>query len=283
MTSSTKQVPRIRLRGDVEIPQLGFGVWQIPDDETAIVTEEALKLGYRHVDTAAAYYNEAGVGAGIRASGVPRSEIFITTKLANRDHGYEQAIRACRDSLEKLEIEHLDLYLIHWPTPMRGRFVETWQALIELQRLGLARAIGVSNFTAEHVDRIVEETGVTPAVDQVELHPYLQQRGLRRELERLDVVVESWSPLAQGAVINDAVVRAIGDEHRKSAAQVTIRWHLQHGFVVFPKSVTPERLAQNLEVFDFELSAEEMARIDELDGDNRLGGHPDTFDHQPIQ
>ncbi len=277
MSSITDQVPKIPLRGDVEIPQLGFGVFQVPPEDTAEVTTRALQAGYRHIDTAAAYGNEAAVGQAVRAAGLDRSEVFITTKCFNDDHGHQQAHKAFKASLDRLELDYLDLYLIHWPVPSRDKYVETWQAFIELQAEGVVRAIGVSNFQPAHLRRIIDETGVTPAVNQVELHPRLQQAGLRREHEELGIVTEAWSPLAQGAVLDDPVITEIAETHSKTAGQVVIRWHLQIGNVVIPKSVTPERIEQNFDVFDFHLSEREMAAIEELDAGERTGPDPDTF------
>ena len=218
------------------------------------------RLGYRHIDTAKAYRNEAQVGEAVRASGLDRSELFVTTKCFNDDHGYDSATRALKTSLGQLEMDYVDLYLIHWPVPSQDRYVETWQALIEAQKAGLARAIGVSNFQPDHLRRIIDETGVTPAVNQVELHPYLQQAGLRREHAERGIVTEAWSPLAQGLVLDDPAITAIAEAHGKTAAQVVLRWHIELGNVVFPKSVTRERLAENIDIFDFTLSAEEMER-----------------------
>jgi 2,5-diketo-D-gluconate reductase A len=277
MTSTTDQVPRIPVRGDTEIPQLGFGVFQVPPEDTADVVTRALQTGYRHIDTAAAYRNEAAVGQAIHASGLEREEVFVTTKCSNDDHGYDQAQRALKASLERLGLDHVDLYLIHWPIPSRDKYVETWKAFIEMQAQGLTRAIGVSNFQPAHLQRIIEETGVTPAVNQVELHPRLQQAGLRREHADLGIVTEAWSPLAQGQVLDDPAITQIAEAHGRTPGQVVIRWHLQLGNVVIPKSVTPERIEQNLDVFGFELSDEEMDAIQALDAGERTGPDPDTF------
>jgi 2,5-diketo-D-gluconate reductase A len=277
MTSATDRVPRVTLRPDVEIPQLGFGVFQVPPKETEEVVAQALTAGYRHLDTAAAYKNEGAVGQAIHASGIPRGEIFVTTKCFNDDHGKDKAKRAFKASLERLELEHIDLYLIHWPVPSHDLYVETWQAFIELQAEGLVRAIGVSNFQPEHLERIVAETSVVPAINQVELHPYFQQTGLRHEHEQLDIVTEAWSPLGQGLELEDPAIVEIAEAHSKTPAQTIIRWHLQLGNVVIPKSVTTERIVENFDVFDFELSAEEMETIRELDAGKRIGPDPDTF------
>jgi diketogulonate reductase-like aldo/keto reductase len=277
MTTSTANVPNISLAGGVEIPQLGFGVFQVPPAETAEAATQALLAGYRHIDTAAAYRNEAGVGQAIHAAGLDRGDVFITTKCFNDDHGYEQAKHAFKASLERLGVDYVDLYLIHWPVPAHDRYVETWKAFIELQAAGQVRAIGVSNFNAPHLHRLIEETGVTPAVNQVELHPRFQQAGLRREHADLGIVTEAWSPLAQGEVLDDPTITALAAAHDKTAAQVVLRWHLQLGNVVIPKSVTPARIAENFDLFDFHLSPAEMDAIDALDAGERRGPDPDTF------
>jgi 2,5-diketo-D-gluconate reductase A len=277
VSASTDQVPSLPLAPEELIPQLGFGVFQVPAKETERAVAEALSVGYRHIDTAAAYRNEGPVGEAIHASGLPREEIFVTTKCWNDDHGYEQAKRACRASLERLQLSHLDLYLVHWPVPAHDRYVETWAAFIELQAEGLVRSIGVSNFEAEHLERVISETGVTPAINQVELHLYFQQVGLRREHERLGILTEAWSPLGQGLELEDQAIVAIAQEQGKTAAQTIIRWHLQLGNVVIPKSVTPSRIRENFEVFDFALSDEQMAKIESLDAGKRIGPDPNTF------
>ena len=277
MSSSTRQVPSIPLRGDVEIPQLGFGVFQVPPGDTAEVVTRALLAGYRHIDTAAAYENEAGVGQAIHAAGLERGDVFVTTKCANDDHGFEQAKRACRRSLDQLEADYVDLYLIHWPVPSTDKYVETWKALIELQQEGLVRAIGVSNFQPAHLARLEEETGVQPALNQVELHPFFQQAGLRREHADRGIVTEAWSPLGQGLVLDDPAITAVAEAVGKTPGQVVIRWHLQLGDVVIPKSVTPERIEQNFDVLDFHLTEEQMDAIEALDAGTRTGPDPDTF------
>jgi 2,5-diketo-D-gluconate reductase A len=280
MTSSTNRIPNITLNDGETIPQLGFGVFQVPPEDTAEVATRALLAGYRHIDTAAAYGNEAGVGQALHAAGLERDEVFITTKCPNDDHGYEQAMRALKGSLDHLEMEHVDLYLIHWPVPAHDKYVETWKAFIDLQAQGLVRSIGVSNFEPEHLERLISETGVTPAVNQIELHPRLQQTGLRHELAELGIATEAWSPLAQGGVLDDPEITGIAEAHEKTPAQAVIRWHLQLGNIVIPKSVTPERIIENLEVFDFHLSEAEMASsasIDALDAGERTGPDPNTF------
>jgi diketogulonate reductase-like aldo/keto reductase len=261
----------------MDLPQLGYGVFQTPPDITADVTLQAFEVGYRHIDTAAAYRNEAGVGQAFRASGLAREDVWITTKCFNDDHGFEQAKAACRASLDRLELDYIDLYLIHWPVPAHDRYVETWKAFIELQQDGLVRSIGVSNFNEDHLRRVISETGVTPSVNQIELHPYFQQAGLRRAHAELGITTEAWAPLAQGGVLDDPVLNEIGDAHGKTAGQVAIRWHLEIGNVVFPKTVTPERIAENFDVFDFHLSEDELARIEALDRGERIGPDPATF------
>jgi 2,5-diketo-D-gluconate reductase A len=277
MISTTDQVPRIPLRGDTDIPQLGFGVFQVPPADTAGVVARALQTGYRHIDTASAYDNERGVGEALRASGLRRDEVFVTTKCANDDHGYDEAQAALRASLERLGLDFVDLYLIHWPVPSRDRYAETWRAFVDTQAQGLARAIGVSNFQPAHLRRIVDETGVTPAVNQVELHPRFQQATLRRVHAELGIVTEAWSPLAQGDVLEDPAIVRIADAHGRTPAQIVIRWHLQLGNVVIPKSVTPERIEQNYDVFGFQLGNDEMDAIGALDAGGRIGPDPDRF------
>ena len=276
MTPQTT-IPEIHLGDDVRIPQLGFGVFQVPPEDTAGVATNALQAGYRHIDTAAAYGNEAGVGQAIRAAGLARDEVFITTKCPNDHHGYDQATRALKASLGRLELDYVDLYLIHWPVPSQDRYVETWNAFVDLREQGLARSIGVSNFQPAHLERIIEQTGVTPAVNQVELHPRLQQPGLRQRHRELGIATEAWSPLAQGQVLEDPVIGAIAEHHERTPGQVVIRWHLQLGNVVIPKSITPGRIVENFEVSDFHLSEAEIGRIAELDRGERIGPDPDTF------
>ena len=277
MSSPIETVPNLSLRDGVEIPQLGFGVFLVPPRETAEAVTRAFETGYRHIDTAAAYGNEAEVGQAFRASGLDRDDVLITTKCFNDDHGYEEARKAFQASLERLELDLLDLYLIHWPVPSRDRYVDTWRAFIELQQEGLVRSIGVSNFQPDHLRRLIDETGVTPSVNQVELHPRLQQHGLRRVHEELGIATEAWSPLAKGGVLDDPTVVAIAEAHERTPAQVVIRWHLQLGNIVIPKSVTPARIEENFRVFDFELTGDEMAEIETLDASERTGPDPDTF------
>lgn len=277
MTTANANVPSVALRDGESIPQLGFGVFQVPPQDTADVTTRALLAGYRHIDTAKIYGNEAGVGQAIHAAGLQRDDVYITTKLWNSDQGHDSAKRALRASLDRLEVEHVDLYLIHWPTPARGKYVESWKALIELQQEGLTRSIGVSNFQQPHLEQIIAETGVVPVVNQIELHPFLQQAGLRRAHAEHGIVTEAWSPLAQGAVLDDPAVVAIAEAHGVTAGQAVIRWHLQLGNVVFPKSVTQSRIEKNLDVFGFTLTDDEMAAIEALDRGGRIGPDPDRL------
>lgn len=275
--TSTTTVPAVTLNNGVQMPQLGFGVFQVPDPETTAAVAAALDAGYRSIDTAAIYGNEAGVGRAIAESGLERDELFVTSKVWNSDQGFDTTLRAFDTSLGKLGLDRLDLYLIHWPTPERGRYVDTWRALERLLAEGRVRAIGVSNFEPAHLDRLIAETDVVPAVNQVELHPALQNRTTTAANARHGIVTEAWSPLAQGAVLGEASVTSIAAAHGATPAQVVLRWHLQQGRVVIPKSVTPSRIAENFDVFGFELSADELAAIDALERDGRTGPHPDEF------
>jgi 2,5-diketo-D-gluconate reductase A len=274
----TSSVPVLDLNDGNKAPQLGFGVFQIPDGETADAVASALAAGYRSLDTAAIYKNEAGVRQGIERSGVARGDIFLTTKLWNAEQGFDSTLKAFDASLSKLGTDYVDMYLIHWPTPRRDLFVDTWKAFIRLRDEGRIRSIGVSNFQPAHLDRLVKETGVVPVVNQIELHPDFAQRDVVAANTKLKIVTESWSPLGQGGNLlkNEALV-AIGKKHGKTPAQVVIRWHVQLGHMVIPKSVTPERIKANIDVFGFELSAEEMKAIDGLDAGNRMGPHPDEL------
>jgi 2,5-diketo-D-gluconate reductase A len=271
-------IPSVDLGGDVTIPQIGLGVFQTPADETERVVLQAFEAGYRHIDTARIYRNEEGVGRAVAASGLPRDEVFVTTKLWNDDHGRDRAPGALARSLERLGLEHVDLYLIHWPAPKNDKYVETWEALLELQQEGLARAVGVSNFQPAHLERIIEATGVSPAINPIELHPWLQQPALRAFHADARIVTEAWSPLAKGGErLADPTLVEIAKAYDKTVAQVILRWHVQIGNVVIPKSVTPERIAQNIDVLDFALSDEDLARIAALDAGDRTGFDPDTF------
>jgi 2,5-diketo-D-gluconate reductase A len=277
MTNAT-EVPVLTLHDGVEMPQLGFGVFQIPPEETQERVEEALAAGYRHVDTAAAYRNEAGVGAAIAAAGVPREDVFVTTKLWNSEQGYDSALRAFEKSIERLGTGHVDLYLIHWPLPSRDLFLDTWRAFERIKEEGGARSIGVSNFRVEDLERLEAEAEQRPTVNQIELHPRLQQAELRAWHEEHDVATEAWSPLAQGDLLEDGTIETIAGHCERTPAQVILRWHLQVGNVVIPKSVTPERIRENFELFDFALSEDDMAAIARLDTGERVGPDPGSFD-----
>ena len=270
-------IPDLELNSGDSIPQLGFGTWQIEPEDAGDAVGEALTLGYRLVDTAAAYGNEREVGGALNGSGIDREELFVTTKVWNSNHGREDTQRACHKSLSKLGLDYLDLYLIHWPVPAQDRYVETWQAMEELRDEGLIRSIGVCNFNEEHLDRLADETETVPAVNQIEIHPYLQQVGLRRGNAERGIVTEDWSPLAEGRPFEEDAIKRIAEEHARTPAQTVLRWHLQLGSVVIPKSVTPERIAENLELFDFELTGEEMDLIAELDAGERTGPNPAEF------
>lgn len=270
--------PTFTLNNGVDMPRLGFGVFQIPPDETATAVTTALDSGYRLIDTAAGYSNEEGVGAAIKASDVPRADIFVTTKLANADHGYDAALKAFDTSMSLLGLDTIDLYLVHWPLPAHDLYVETWKALEKIYADGRARSIGVSNFTVEHLTRLLDETDVVPVANQVELHPYLPQPELRRFHADHDIATEAWSPLGQGkTLLNEPAVTALAESQQRTPAQVVLRWHLQLGNIVIPKSVTPERIRQNFEVLDFELSDADMATLDDLATGERMGPDPDTF------
>ncbi|WP_129284911.1 aldo/keto reductase [Streptomyces sp. GZWMJZ-114] len=269
--------PTVTLNNGVVMPQLGFGVFQVPDDETTAAVASALEAGYRSVDTAAVYGNERGVGRALASSGVPREELFVTTKLWNDDQGYDATLRAFDASLDKLGLEYTDLYLIHWPTPARDRYVDSYRALEKLLADGHTRAIGVSNFQPAHLERLVAETGVVPVLNQVELHPGLQQRELRATHATLGIATEAWSPLAQGALLKENALTTLAERHDRSPAQIVLRWHLQSGNIVIPKSVTPARIRENLDVFGFTLSDEDMAAVDALDRGLRTGPHPDEL------
>lgn len=273
------KVPPIILNNGVEMPQLGFGVWQVPDDEAERAVATALESGYRSIDTAAIYGNEEGTGKAIAASGVPREELFVTTKLWNSDQGYDSTLRAFDTSLEKLGLDHVDLYLIHWPMPSRGTAIESFKAFEKIHADGRAKAIGTSNFLPEHLAKLIDETSVIPAVNQIELHPHLQQNAAREFHAEQGITTEAWSPLGQGkGLLEVPAIVAIAQKHGRTPAQVVLRWHIQLGNVVIPKSVTPSRIKENIDVFDFSLDTEDIAAISALNEDRRLGPDPATFE-----
>ena len=275
-------VPEITLNDGARIPQLGFGVYKVAPDETAAAVRTALEVGYRHLDTAAMYHNEAGVGRGIREAGVDRADVFVTSKLDNGFHEPDAARRAFDDTLTAIGSDYVDLYLIHWPLPTRygGDFVSTWRTLEEFAADGRARSIGVSNFHVPHLQRLAAETDTVPAVNQVEAHPYFTNASVRDYCKHHGIAFQAWSPLGRGTLLDDPVVQRVAAAADRSPAQVVLRWHVQHGDVVFPKSVSPDRIAQNFAVFDFELGADDVAAIDALDrgAAGRVGSNPDTFD-----
>ncbi|MFD9739069.1 aldo/keto reductase [Umezawaea sp. NPDC059074] len=270
-------VPTVTLNNGVTMPQLGFGVFQVPDPETAAAVSHALEVGYRSIDTAAIYGNEVGVGQALASSGIARDDLFVTTKLWNSEQGYDATLRAFDASMDKLKLDYLDLYLIHWPTPARGLYTDTWKAFAKLAADGRVRSVGVSNFQPNHLTEIVEATGLVPAVNQVELHPRLTQEPLRAFHAEHGIVTEAWSPLGQGkGLLDDPAIAAVAAKYDRSPAQVVLRWHLQLGNVVIPKSVTPSRIAENLDVFDFELADADVAALSALNVDSRVGPDPDT-------
>ena len=276
--ANTTSIPYLDVNDGRHIPQLGFGVFQVPLQDTADVVKHALRTGYRSIDTAAMYRSEAGVGQAIAESGLDRDDVFITTKLGNDNHGHDKALRALDESLQRLGLDYVDLYLIHWPRPSEGQFVETWRAFTEARQDGLARSIGVSNFRVQDIEAIIEATGVAPAVNQIELHPRFQQSELRREHAKHGILTEAWSPLGQGELLNDETIAKVASAHDRTPAQVILRWHIQLGNVVIPKSVTPERIEENFQVLDFELSDDDMRAIAQLDStDGRIGPDPSTF------
>lgn len=270
--------PVVQLSDGNLIPQLGLGVLHASEKDVRTAVSHALQVGYRHIDTAAIYDNEEGVGAGIRDSGLKREEVFVTTKIWNAAQGFEAAGEALEESLQRLQMEYVDLLLIHWPTPAKNLFVDTWRALIQAKGQGKVRSIGVSNFNPDHLQRLIAETGVTPVLNQIELHPLFQQSELRRCNDELHIRTQAWSPLGQGAALVNPVIAEIAASHERTPAQVIIRWHVQLGNVVIPKSVTPARIEENIKVFDFELTAADMTAIQSLDSGGRIGPDPEEFD-----
>ena len=277
------QVPNITLNDGNTIPQLGFGVFQIKPEDTADAVKTALDIGYRHIDTAEMYGNEKEVGEGIRASGIPRNEIFVTSKLNNSFHEPDAARKAFDTTLSDLGFDYIDLFLIHWPLPTQygGDYVSTWNTMIEFAKSGRSKSVGVSNFQVEHLERLAKETELVPAVNQIEVHPYLANDVVRKYGRDHGIATEAWSPIAQGKVLDDPVITDLAAEVSKSPAQVVLRWHIQRGDIIFPKSVTPKRVQENFALFDFELDSDAVATIDALDKgeDGRVGPHPDTFDY----
>ncbi|WUN22892.1 aldo/keto reductase [Streptomyces sp. NBC_00316] len=272
------KVPSLTLNNGIEMPQLGFGVWQVPDSEAAEAVTTAIESGYRSIDTAAIYENEKGTGKAVAASGVAREELFITTKLWNSEQGYDSTLRAFDASLEKLGLDYVDLYLIHWPVPAKDAYIDTYKAFERIYADGRAKAIGVSNFLPEHLERLLGETSVVPVINQIELHPQLQQAESRAFHAKHGIATEAWSPLGSGrGLLEVPTVVAIARKHDRTPAQVVLRWHLQTGNVVIPKSVTPSRIAENIDLFDFELDADDLAAFAALDEDRRLGPNPGEF------
>jgi diketogulonate reductase-like aldo/keto reductase len=274
----TDKQPLLKLNDGIYAPQLGFGVYQIESDKANEAVSNALKAGYRSIDTAAFYKNEKGVGEAVRSSGLPRSDIFVTTKLWNGDQGFDAALKAFDASMDKLKLDYVDLYLIHWPCPAKDLYVDTFKAFIRLRDEGRIKSIGVSNFQPKHLDKLIEETGVVPAVNQIELHPDFAQVDVVGFNKSKGIVTEAWSPLGQGGdLLKNKIIKDVADAHGKTAAQVIIRWHLQLGHMVIPKSETPSRIEENFDVFDFELSGDQLKKINGLDGGNRLGPDPDEL------
>ena len=278
-------VPTIELTTGAKIPQLGFGVYQIEPDETAKAVKTALDIGYRHIDTAEMYQNEAGVGQGVRDSGLDRADVYVTSKLNNGYHEPNKVREAFDATLAALKFDYVDLFLIHWPLPTRydGDFVSTWKAMEEFRRDGRAKSIGVSNFQVGHLERLANETDTMPAVNQIEVHPYFVNDEVRAYCAENGIAVEAWSPIAQGAVLDDPVVTELAEREGKTPAQVVLRWHVQRGDIIFPKSVTPERIEENFDIFDFELSGHDVEALTALDKgeEGRTGPNPDTFDMVP--
>jgi 2,5-diketo-D-gluconate reductase A len=270
-------VPRVALNDGNTMPQLGLGVWQIPNETVGATVETALEAGYRSIDTAALYRNEAGVGAALAACGLPRGELFVTTKLWNSDQGYDAALRAFDDSARKLRLDYVDLYLIHWPSPARPRYVETWRAFEKLHADGRVRSIGVSNFHISHLRKLLEQAEIVPAVNQIELHPNLPQTDLRAYHARHGITTEAWSPLARGKLLRDKTITGLAQKYGKTPAQLVLRWHIEQGIVVIPKSATPSRIRENIDVFDFELAPDDLAALADLNTGRRAGLDPEIF------
>lgn len=276
MTTPDQLVPRLRLADGNLIPQVGYGVYKISDDDAQELVGTALQAGYRHIDTATLYENERAVGRAVRESAIPRAEVFVTTKVWNDDQGYDQTLRAFEASAKRLDLGYVDLYLIHWPVPSKDLYVETWRALIRLQQEGAVRSIGVSNFNPAHLDRIIKDTGHTPVINQVELHPYLSQNQVRAANAQRGILTQAWSPLGRGnGVLAEPAVLAVAQELGRSPAQVVLRWHLERGTVIIPKSAHPQRIADNIALFDFELTEAHRAALEALNQNSRTGADPD--------
>jgi len=271
------QVPNLKLNDGVEIPQFGIGVFQVDPDETVRTVLEAFEAGYRHIDTAQMYRNEQGVGQAIVESGLARDEVFVTTKLNNDGHGTDSAVRELEKSLERLGLDQVDLYLIHWPQPKQDLYVQTWQGFERALAAGLTRSIGVSNFQPAHLERLAAETQTVPSVNQIELHPRLTQQELRRYHDEHGIATEAWSPIGQGESLSEEAVVALAGKYGRTPAQVVLRWHIQAGNIVFPKSSNPGRIAENIDIFDFELADDDIATIESLNAGARRGPNPDTF------
>lgn len=272
------QIPFIVLNDRNTIPQLGYGVWKIEDQDASKAVQNAIRTGYRHIDTARIYENEKGVGEGIRNSGIKRNDLFVTTKVWNADQGYDSTLKACERSLARLGLDYVDLYLIHWPVPERDLYVETWKAMIHLKKEGFIKSIGVSNFRISDLERLINETGIVPVLNQIEMHPAFQQHELRHFHKKHHIATEAWSPLGQGKLLENASLAKIADAHGKTIAQIILRWHIEIGNIVIPKSQSPERMAENFAIFDFSLTEadhETIAKLDKHDG--RIGPDPDTF------
>ncbi|MEJ5087465.1 aldo/keto reductase [Brucella pseudogrignonensis] len=271
-------VPAVKLNDGNHIPQLGYGVWQVGNDEAISAVSEALKVGYRHIDTAAIYGNEEGTGKAINESGIARGDIYLTTKLWNKEQGYESTLKAFDESLKKLGTDYVDLYLIHWPLPSKDLFMETWRAFIKIKEEGRAKSIGVSNFRTADLERILKESDVVPVLNQIELHPQFQQDELRLFHSKHDIATEAWSPLGQGTILENPTLKSIAEKHGKSVAQVILRWHIETGNIVIPKSVTPARIKENFDIFNFSLNGTDHDAITKLDKtDGRIGPNPATF------
>jgi len=278
MKKDVKVMKYITLNNNVRMPQLGLGVYLVSNEEVVDVVTHAFQVGYRSIDTAQFYENETGVGRAIEQSTIPREELFITTKVWNSHQGYDKTLQAFEESIEKLQLEYLDLYLIHWPTPMYDRYVETYQALEKLYKDGRVKAIGVSNFHIEHLERILDECEIPPVLNQVECHPYFQQKELKSFCNKHNIYIEAWSPLARGEVLADKTINQIAEKYEKTPAQVILRWHIQEKSIIIPKSVTPSRIHENINVFDFELREEDMDEIAKLDRNHRTGRNPNEMD-----